>query len=467
MQDNIEISLEKVQTLIKELMLQRKIMQTLREWKSNVGTKKKALVIKGLRQIGKTFIVRQFAKENYENEIYINFKMDENLKEAFEGSLAVDVILLNLTAMMPGIKPVPGKTLIIFDEIQECANARASIKFFVEDGRYDIIATGSLLGIKGYNRKKGKGVPTGSERIVYMNPLDFEEFLWAKGISQNVIDSMRDSLTARTPIPKAIHESMLRYFKEYICVGGLPEAVNIFLSTNDMNRVYEEQRDILEEYRDDFGKHLDANENEEVDRYLLARIEEVFNSIPSQLAKENKKFQYSKMNAKRRSGDYREAIQWLIDAGIVSQCFNLSNLELPLEGNKIDDIFKLYMRDSGLFVAMLEKGAAGDILSGKLGIYKGAIFENIVADAFSKMNRKLYYYRKDSGMEIDFVTRRNGETCLIEVKATTGYAKSAKEILAHYDTYKVRQCVKLGEYNIGENGNTLTLPYYLAFLLEE
>lgn len=448
-------------------MLKRKIMDSLIEWKENTVTKKKALVIKGLRQIGKTYIVREFAKQYYQNQIYINFKNNDDLKPIFDENFDIDRIMMDLSAKMPKIKIIPYKTILIFDEIQECANARASLKAFVEDGRYDVVATGSLLGIKGYNQKKGKGIPTGSERIIYMYPLDFEEFLWAKGISQDVINYLRECFNKRTPISKAVHESMLRYFKEYICVGGLPEAVNIFIKTGDMNQVYLEQRDILEEYKDDFGKHLDENENEEVDEFLLARIEEVFDSIPSQLAKENKKFQYSKIRVKGRSADYREAIQWLVDAGIVSQCFNLSNLEAPLEGNKIDNTFKLYMRDSGLFVAMLEKGTAGDILSGNLSGYKGAIYENIIADAFSKMDRKLYYFHKDSGLEVDFVTKYQNEVTLIEVKATTGNTKSTNNILNNYNEYKVKKCIKLGEYNIGENNSKLTIPYYLVFMLQE
>ena len=443
-------------------------MNDLIEWKDNKNKKKKALVIKGLRQIGKTFIVNEFADKYYENKIYINFKKQSNIKSVFDDDLDVDRILMDLTSKMPNIKLIPYKTLIIFDEIQECANARASIKSFVEDKRYDVIATGSLLGIKGYNKKKGKGVPTGSEHIIYMYPLDFEEFLWAKGVSDDVISYLRKCFLNKERISKAVHESMIRYFKEYICVGGLPEAVNVFLSTGDMNQVYEEQRDILEEYKDDFGKHLDSNENEEVDEYLLARIEEVFDSIPSQLAKENKKFQYSKLSERKgRSADYREAIQWLIDAGVVAQCFNLSSLEQPLEGNKIDNIFKLYMRDSGLFVAMLDKGTAGEILSGNLGIYKGAIYENIVADAFSKMARNLYYYHKESGLEIDFIAKYAGEVTLIEVKSTSGKAKSASTILNDYKKYKVKSCIKLGEYNIGQADKIITMPYYLAFLLTE
>ncbi len=447
-------------------MLKRKIMQELINWKNNKTTKKKALLIKGLRQIGKTYIVKQFAKENYKNVIYINFKENDSIKSVFEGDLVVNRILMDLTAKMPNINLMPYETVIIFDEVQECANARASVKYFVEDGRYDVIETGSLLGIRGYNKKIGKGVPTGSEHIVYMYPLDFEEFLWAKGVDDNIISYLKTCFENRTKISDATHSAMLRYFKEYICVGGMPEAVNTFISTGDMNAVYDEQRDILEEYKDDFGKHLDDNEQEAVDKKLLNRILEVFNSIPWQLAKENKKFQYSKIENHGRSYEYKAAIQWLVDAGIVNKCCRLTNLEQPLEGNSDPDVFKLYIQDSGLFLSMFEKGIAGHILSGDLGIYKGAIYENIIADAFSKMGRNLYYYSTDGILEIDFVISYKFEITLVEVKATTGNAKSSSVILNNYDKYKVNHLIKLGEYNIGVSDNKLTIPYYLAFLLK-
>ncbi len=447
--------------------MKRKITDELIAWKENKSTRKKALLIKGLRQIGKTYAVKYFAEKYYENVIYIDFKKNYNIKKVFEEDLNVDRILLDLSAKMPDIKLVPYKTLIIFDEIQECTNARTSLKFFVEDGRYDVIATGSLLGIRGYNQKAGRGVPTGSEHIIYMYPMDFEEFLWAKGIPDRVLNYLKDCFINKEPVSVPIHESMLRYFKEYICVGGLPEAVKTFINTGDMNEVYKEQRDIIEEYKDDFGKHLDENENEAINKLLLSKIEDVFDSIPSQLAKENKKFQYSKISPKARSSEYKEAIQWLIDAGIVTPCYNLSLLEAPLEGNKKNDVFKLYFADSGLFISLLDKGTAGEILSGNLGIYKGAIFENIIADSFTKMGRKLYYYQKDSGLEIDFVTVYKSEINLIEVKAKNGNTKSSKTILNDYNKYKIKKCIKFGNYNIGESNGILTLPYYLSFLIKE
>ncbi len=270
-------------------MFERKIMDTLIHWKQSGICNRKALVIKGLRQIGKTFIVREFARQHYANEVYINFKNNNSAKAVFDDDLIVDRLTMDLSAIMPGTQFVPGNTLIIFDEIQECANARASIKAFVEDGRYHVICTGSLLGIRGYNRKKSEGVPTGFERIVHMHSMDFEEFLWAKGVSPEIIGYLKSCYARREPVREAVHQSLMRYFREYICVGGLPAVVREFLETNDIGAVRQKQLDLIEEYRDDFGKHLDSNERETTDLTLLARINRVFDSIPGQLAKENKK----------------------------------------------------------------------------------------------------------------------------------------------------------------------------------
>ena len=445
-------------------MFKRKILKEFENWKIS-GGKKKALVVKGMRQIGKTSSVLEFARSNYESVVYINFKENENAKKVFEGDLNVSRITIDLSALFPNVHFVENKTVIIFDEIQECANARASIKPFMEDGRYDIICTGSLLGIKGYNRKKGKGVPTGFERIIYMKPMDFEEFLWAKGIDENVISYLKECFAKKEPVSEATHNAMLRYFKEYLCVGGLPYVVSRFVETNDMNVVWQEQQDILEEYKDDFGKHLDENENEEIDRTLLGRINRVFDSIPAQLAKENNKFVYSQLEKKGRSENYQTAIQWLYDCGIINICHNLTNIAEPLESYKIENTFKIYVQDSGLFVAMLERGTAAKILSGDLGFYKGAIYENIIADCFSKQGRKLFYFRKESGLEIDFVENVGGELAIIEVKATTGRSKSAKTVLNN-DNYAAKVCNKLSENNIGVAGKMVTLPYYMAMFLE-
>lgn len=448
-------------------MFKRKVDKKFIEWKDSLKIKKKALIVKGLRQVGKTYSVLHFAKNNYKNVVYINFKDNSSIKSVFDEDLSVDRIILDLSAKLLDAVFEPNETVIIFDEIQECLNARASIKAFMLDGRYDIIATGSLLGIKGYNRKKGKGVPIGFEHIVYMTAMDFEEFLWAKNVKEEVIDIVKNCFRQKVAIDKAIHEAFLRYFKEYICVGGLPYIVDTFLNFGDMNKVYAEQRDLIEGYKDDFGKHLDENENEEINKVLLARINKVFDSIPSQLAKENKKFQYSLLGKKERGSNYEEAIEWLNDYGLINICYNLSLLESPLEGNKINNIFKIYMQDTGLFVSLLDKGTQGEILSNNINIYKGAIFENMIADAFSKMDRKLYYFHTDSDLEIDFITKYENEITLIEVKATTGRTKSANTVLSNYEKYHVKKCIKFGNYNIGVSNNKLVLPYYLMFMLNE
>ena len=433
-------------------------------WKNTPN--KKALIVKGLRQVGKTTSVRAFAQQNYENVVYVNFKSNNSAKSIFDDDLVINRITTDLSALLPDARFVPYKTVIIFDEIQECANARSSIKAFVEDGRYDVIGTGSLLGIKGYNKKKSKGVPVGFEKTIYMKPMDFEEFLWAKGIQQTVIDYLKDSYRSLTRISETTHRAMIRYFKEYICVGGMPRVVNVFVTSNDMNAVYDEQRDLIEEYKDDFGKHLDENEQEETNMVLLTRINNVFDSIPAQLAKENKKFVFSAMSKKGRSSEYMPAIQWLKDYGLINFCYNLSTIDRPLEGYKIDNIFKLYFVDSGLFISMLERGTASKILNDNLNIYKGAIYDNIIADAFSKNGISLYYFHKESGLEIDFVSVINDLLSIVEVKARTGNSKSAKTVLNDKTRYNADNMIKLGEYNIGVKGNMITLPFYLSFLLQ-
>lgn len=440
-------------------MLQRKIERTLIKWKNTPNHK--PLIIKGCRQCGKTFSVNTFAKEYYTHVVYLNFFEHPDYKLAFEGSKQIDSIVMNLTALLPNSRFVSGQTCIILDEIQECSAARTALKFFKIDGRYDVIATGSLLGVCGYKGDETdyNSIPVGYEQHIEMFPLDFEEFLWANGINQEIIELLTKSLQERTPIPPAIHQRMRQLILEYTIVGGMPEVVNRFIATHNMSDVLEEQHSIITGYKEDMVKYA-ANEDK-------VRLRAAFDSIPRQLSKENKKFQFSVIKKGARAKEYITGIQWLEDAGIIIRCRNLSITELPLEGNAIEDSFKVYMRDTGLFVSMLEEGTQFDILQGRLYGYKGAIFENLIADIFTKMGRKLYYYRKDSGLEIDFVIRYHSECVLVEVKASTGNTKSTKTILQHPDKYHVYQAIKLGDYNIGEKDRILTLPVYMAFLLRE
>lgn len=455
-------------------MFERKIEKELKLWKESLALKRKAFVLKGLRQVGKTKSITEFAKNNYEYVVNINFKLEPNMKAAFDGDLDVDTLITNISALKKDAIFVPYKTVLFLDEIQECSGARAAIKSFVEnDDRFDVIASGSLLGIKGYNQKYHGGASVGYEHTVYMKPMDFEEFLWAKGINKDVVSYIKDCFVKKIPVRQPIHDAMNRYYREYLCVGGMPSVVDVFIKTNDMNQARHEQLDILESYKDDYGKHLDENENEKTDTALLSKINRVYDSIPSQLAKENKKFMYSKLGKKATSTLYDPAIQWLVDYGLINYCYNLRLLETPLSDNKINECFKLFVADTGLFVAMLDKEASGDILLGDLGQYKGAIYENIVADAFHKMNRELFYYSKDSGLEIDFITRYQKIVSLVEVKATNGNSKSSRTVLENKSRYPmVKQLIKLAEHNIGyvedEQGNIkISIPHYLAFCLGE
>lgn len=438
-------------------MLKRKIEQRLQEWKRS--SNRKPLLIKGCRQCGKTYSVLDFAKKNYKHVVYLNFFENPDYCSVFEGSLEIDNITMLLSALL-GSEAVfePGKTILVLDEIQECPDARTALKFFHLDGRYDVIGTGSLLGVRGYG-KEPKSIPVGYETTLDMSPLDFEEFLWANGVSEVVIDSLKKNITQVTPVPEALHKKMRQLLLQYTVVGGMPDVVQTFVDTKRLDEVLNMQRDIVRSYEDDMIKY--ANQKDK------SRILECFQSIPKQLSKENKKFQYSVVKKGSTASKYAGSLQWIEDAGIISRCYNLSATELPLDGNAQDDVFKVYMRDCGLFISMLEDGTQFDVLQGNLARYKGAIFENLIADIFTKMGRKLYYFHKNSGLEVDFVIRYKGECTLVEVKASSGNTKSTKTILAHPEKYHVNSAIKLGDYNVGRSGEILTLPLYMAFLLTE
>ncbi len=438
-------------------MLKRKMERILAEWKK--APDRKSLIIKGCRQCGKTFSVLDFAKKNYKHVVYLNFFENPDYASVFSGSLETDHIIMMLSALL-GSKAVfeEGETVLVLDEIQDCPEARTALKFFRLDGRYDVIGIGSLLGVKGYG-KEPKSIPVGSETVVDMVPMDFEEFLWACGITEPIIESLKKCMEEETPVPEALHNRMRQLLLQYAVVGGMPEAVQTFVNTKRMDEVLRIQRDIVRSYEDDMVKYAEKKDK--------SHIRECFQSIPRQLSKENKKFQYSVIKKGSTAGKYAGSLQWIEDAGIISRCYNLSIPELPLDGNAEKDVYKVYMRDLGLFVSMLEDGTQYDILQGKLYGYKGAIFENLIADIFAKMGRKLYYYHKDSGLEVDFVIRYRGECTLVEVKAATGNVKSMKTILQHPEKYHVNAAIKLGDYNVGRSGKILTLPLYMAFLIRE
>lgn len=451
-------------------MLKRRISETLKNWKDT--PKHKPLVIMGIRQCGKTFISKQFAQENYKHVVYINFIKQEERKTAFYGSKDVDTIILNLSAQMRNAKFVPGETCIILDEIQDCPEARTSLKFFHEDGRYDIIATGSLLGVLGYGQDKKKkrkrkeakqekgsnSIPVGYEQIVEMYPLDFEEFLWANNMSQEVVDALKHCLNEELPVPEGIHVAMKTLLNRYVAVGGLPEAVNALIETNNMNKVDEVWQSILKEYQSDMVKYA-----EDKDKPFIRAC---FNAVPKQLAKDNKKYQFSKVESNGRAEQYKGSLQWLEDADIIRHCYNTNITGLPLEGNAIENKFKIYTADIGILVAMLGPAARVDILQGNLGGFKGAIYENLMADTLIKKGQSLYYFQKESGMELDFLIRYKGECVPVEVKAKSAQAKSIATVRKHPEKYGVKNFIKFGDYNVGRDGDLLTLPTYMQFLLD-
>ena len=435
--------------------MKRKIEHQLASWKETKGHL--PLIIKGIRQCGKTYSVLDFVRKNYQHYVYINFLEDKRFKSAFNQSFSVDDIIISLSALTNDVSAlVAGGSCIVLDEIQECPEARTALKFFHLDGRFDVIGTGSLLGVSGY-REEPSSIPVGYETVLDMYPMDFEEFLWAQGIPDEVIGKMRCCMEELKPIPEAIHERMFQLLLQYTIIGGMPAVVENFTQNKNAALSLSMQRNLLRSYEDDMVKYAATSDK--------SIIRECFRSIPKQLGKENKKFQYSVVRKGATASRFRGALQWIEDAGIIRRCHNLNITGLPLDGNAIPDIFKVYMSDTGLFVAMLEDGTQSDILQGNLSGYKGAIFENLVADILGKQGRKLYYFHKDSGLEVDFVIRMQGQCVLMEVKATTGNTKSSKTILAHPEKYGVAHCIKFGRYNIGRTGGIITMPLYAAAFL--
>ena len=438
-------------------MLNRKINNVLSEWKKNPN--RKPIIIKGVRQCGKTYAVLEFAKANYRHVLYINFLEDKRAKQVFAESLKAEHIISGLSALYGSEVPlIPRETCIIFDEIQQCPDARAALKFLCIDGRFDILCTGSLLGVSGYVSEV-PSIPVGYEHIVDMYPLDFEEWLWANGINDDIMQLLKDALRQETPVPIAMHNRLKQLMLQYVVLGGMPEVVADFVEQKDYARCLETQRRIVNDYYDDVVKYAPQEDK--------ALIKECFQSIPKQLSKENKKFQYSLVRKRGTAALFSGSLQWLEDAGMIRRCHNLEITELPLDGNAIADQFKVYTSDTGLFVSMLEPGTQFDILQGNLLGYKGAIFENVVADIFGKMGRKLYYFRKESGLELDFVIRYKGQCTPVEVKAVTGNAKSLKTVMNHPEKYHISQAIKMGDYNVGRDGALLTIPLYMAFLLTD
>ena len=424
------------------------------------------LVIGGMRQTGKTFIVKQFGEEQYKHVVYIDFRANRTIHSAFDENYDVNRLIMAISAAFPHTAFIPGETLLIFDEIQDCPNARSSLKYWDMDGRFDVICTGSFLGVKGFRKPYERGIPVGYEEHLSMYPLSFKEFLINYGIGEPVLDYVRDCFRKHEPVEKSIHESIRTLYLENLIVGGMPEAVNAFLETHDVNVVRRIQNNILLSIRDDFGRYSSIGGESKTNEVLKLRAEACLKSLPMQLSKEYKKFQYSLVNSKAHSEDKADALQYLADLGLVVKSYNVREISAPLEGNKIEKEYKAFFSDIGLLTSQLGRESGAEILKGNLGAYKGAIAENMVAAALYQNGYELFYYRGPNGSpEIDFVTTMDGEATLIECKSTNNRATSMKYVLAKPEKYGRHPAVKVSDTNVGQGERFFTYPlYYCGFL---
>ena len=436
------------------MYLERKEDKMLIEWKMTDGHK--PLIIKGARQVGKTETIRNFAKNNYESLIEINFVEEPKYRTiTADGYRTVDIIK-NISLLDPSKRFIPGKTLIFFDEIQQFPDIATSLKFFVQDGRFDVICSGSLLGIS-YKSIESNSVGYKTDHI--MRSLDFEEFMWSKGYTDTHINMLYEKMKTMTPLNEAELAVWHKAFLEYSVLGGMPEVIRNYTQQGTFEGSLETQRQLVEDYKEDIRKYTDGMDQ--------ARIMNVFNSVAPQLAKENKKFQISKVASGARFKDYRGCIEWLLDSGIVNVCYCLHFPELPLKGNFDADKYKLYFADTGLLVSMLDDEAQEDLRANKnLGVYKGALYENMVAEALVKDGYELYYYKKDdSTLEEDFFVRSKDKLIPVEVKAANNRSKSLRTLI-NSERYPDITCgLKFTGGNIGYSDDIYSFPYFCCFLL--
>lgn len=436
-------------------ILKRKIDKYLVEWKQN--SDKKPLIVKGARQIGKTESIRNFANNNYKNVIEINFILQKQFQDIFDDGFEVDTIIKNISLRNPNLEFIPGETLIFFDELQACINCATSLKSFNQDGRYDVICSGSLMGIN-YNEIESNSV--GNKEDYEMHSMDFEEFLWAKGYKEEQIESMYEHMLSLTPFSETELSVMFDNFKEYMIIGGMPAIVNTFVKNGNYSGTLKLQRQILLDYEEDITKYAGGLDH--------GKILNVYRKIPIFLGKENKKFQISKVEMGARTREYVGTIEWLDNAGIINVCYCLEQPELPLKGNYNPDNFRLYFRDTGLLIGSLDEEVQEDLRNNKnFNTYKGAIYENIVADMLVKQGYNLYFYKNEKGtVEMDFFVRDKESLIPVEVKADDGATISLNNLVETEKYKDVKYGIKLCYKNIGFNGKFYTFPYFLTFLLK-
>ena len=441
---------------VKIMYYRRKIDDYLNNWKADPAHK--PLIVKGARQIGKTESIMHFAKANYENVVYINFALEKKFSKILADGYDVASVIKNISLADPSIKFVPNKTVIIFDEIQENPDVATTLKSFKIDGNYDVICSGSMLGI---NYKKIHSNSVGHKTDYEMYSMDFEEFLWAKGYNQEQIDSILSHMIELKPFNDnelAIFKSL---FLDYCVLGGMPDVVKLYIETGTFSGTLDVQEQIRLDYEEDVRKYAEGLDQ--------TKIISVYRSVPAQLAKENKKFQFNKISKNARSREYTGCIEWLIDAGVITECNCLQYPELPLKGNIEESKYKLYYPDTGLLVSALDAEAQEDLRVNKnLGVYKGALYENFVAEAFVKQGLGLFYYKKEnSTLEEDFFVRTQNNLIPVEVKSNSDQSKSLSLLIKNENYSDISYGIKLGNFNVGNANNIYTFPYFCAFKMKE
>lgn len=449
---NMQLLLENISKNMHNLiMLERKAFNFLENWKNT--KQNECLLIKGARQIGKTFIVREFAKNHYENFIEINFEKNPEMKVAFDGSLDVENLIKEITVRIPRIKFVPNTTLLFLDEIQACPQARTALKFLAQQNNFDVIATGSLLGI---NYKDISSIPVGYERQYEMHSLDFEEFLWAIGIDKTVISSLKNNFDKNIPVSDETNKVMQKYLREFMIVGGMPAVINKFLETNNYNEVHDEQQKILNDYLNDIAKYASTADKPKARNCYL--------SIPRQLAKENTKFKFGEVEKGGTARKYANCLDWLRDANLIRYCYNCVPPEFPLAAYVRQEQFRIYTNDIGLLICMYGFEMKQAILTDSLkGSAKGGIYENLIADFLVKKGYPLYYFKRDdSSSEVEFLIEKECSVVPIEVKSKKGSTSSLDTILKKED---VKYGYKIIDGNLGIAEKKKTIPHYMTMFI--
>ena len=436
-------------------LLKRKVDAYLLAWKKNPD--RKPLIIKGARQVGKTCSIERFARQNYASVVSINFVEQKKYRDVFNDGFEVDILLKNISLLNPEFKFIPGDTLFFFDELQACPNCATSLKFFKLDGRFDVICSGSLMGI---NYREIESNSVGYKEDYEMHSMDFEEFLWAKGYSGDFVEELYRHMLHLEPFSALQMDILMDLFRDYVIIGGMPEVVATYIQNKNFSGTLGIQQQLLKDYEEDITKYVEGLDK--------AKVKAVYNHISTFLAKENKRFQITKIAKNARNRDYIGCVEWLADAGVVNICYCMNQPELPLKGNYDPKLYKIYFKDTGLLIASLDEEAQEDLRANKnLGTYKGAIYENIVGDMLVKQGYRLFYYNSDKpSLEMDFFVRDADSLVPVEVKANDGATASLNNLLKSDKYPDVKYGIKLGYRNIGFNGKFYTFPYFLTFLLK-